>query len=46
MSRMFGSAGCDCAIFLPFSLGQLIAVAGLKKSSSVTHWFVNDDLAG
>ena len=46
MSCMFGSARCDCAIFLPFSLGQLTAVASLEKSSAVTHGFVNDDLAG
>jgi len=46
MSRIFGSAGSDCAILLPLSLGQLTAVASLEKSSAVTHGFVNDDLSG
>lgn len=44
MSRIFGSARCDCAIFFPFSLGQLAAVASLEKNRAVAHGFVNDDL--
>lgn len=46
MKRMFGSARCDCVIFFPFSLGQLVPVAGLKKNPAVAHAFVNDHLTG
>ena len=46
MNRMFGSTGCDCAIFFPFSLSQLVAIAGLEKNRAVAHGFVNDDLTG
>jgi hypothetical protein len=41
---MFDSALCDCAIFFPFSLGQVAAVARLKKNRAVAHGFVNNDL--
>jgi hypothetical protein len=43
---MFGSAGCDCAIFFPFIVGQLVAIVGLEKNRSIAHRFVNDDLTG
>ena len=46
MSRMFGSARCDCAIFFPFSVRQLVAVAGLEKNCPVAHAFVKDHLTG
>ena len=46
MSRMFGSARCDCAIFFPFRLSQLVAIAGLEKNRAVAHAFVKDHLTG
>jgi len=41
---MYGSSCCDCAILLPFSLGQLIAITSLEKGRAVAHRFVSYDL--